>query len=261
MSCFQLGQVILRMGLTPELLPITLFRIAVAEFQPSRGRSSTQPTPFAVPLGLRFTAPDRYTGAMERSFFMVLVITALAGCASRPPAIDRVEPDLRAVEATDLNGRSCRPLASSGSIATVLIFITTDCPIANGYAPEINSIVREYGGSGVDFYLVHVDHAVRLDAARRHAAEYSLNAAVLMDTDQRLSRAVGATITPEAAVVGPDGAVLYRGRIDDRVTDYGKKRVAPSQRDLREALDAVIAGRAVATPRTAAVGCFMPKIS
>jgi hypothetical protein len=54
------------------------------------------------------------------------------------------------------------------------------------------------------------------------------------------------------------GEVTYRGRIDDRYVDLGKKREAPSQRDLRAALDAALAGRAVLTSRTKAIGCLIP---
>lgn len=66
---------------------------------------------------------------------------------------------------------------------------------------------------------------------------------------------VGATTTPEAALLSPEGAVLYLGRIDDIYADFGKKRAQPEHRDLRDAIDAVLAGRAVAQRRTPALGC------
>ena len=121
---------------------------------------------------------------------------AAGGCASR-----QAGPVHSTVQLADLNGRTHQPLAASSAIATVIIFITTDCPIANGYAPEINSIVREYSGTGVRFFLAHEDPSVRLDQALRHAKEYGLHAPVLMDDGQQLARAVGATVTPEAAVI------------------------------------------------------------
>ena len=55
--------------------------------------------------------------------------------------------------------------------------------------------------------------------------------------------------------MGRAGKLEYLGRIDDQYPGLGKKRTAPSQRDLRNALDAVVAGRSVKVARTEAVGC------
>ena len=53
--------------------------------------------------------------------------------------------------------------------------------------------------------------------------------------------------------------LLYRGRIDDRVADFGKRRVEPTRRDLRLALDDILAGKPVQTRLTKAVGCYIPE--
>jgi hypothetical protein len=66
-------------------------------------------------------------------------------------------------------------------------------------------------------------------------------------------------MAPEVAVVGQDGKVLYRGRIDDMNIDYGKRRAEPTQRDLRNALDAILQGKAVPTPTTKVIGCDLPE--
>ena len=197
-----------------------------------------------------------------RVALLLSLVALLGGCASSPAPIGPGSTQAAATF-TDINGRTHTPLAVSkpDQIASVLIFITIDCPIANGYAPELNSIVREYSGGGVRFFFVQVDPAVTLTQARNHANEYGLAAPVLIDHDHALVKALGATRTPEAAVLGRDGAMVYRGRIDDRYVDFGKKRVHPSQRDLRDALDAILAGRAVPVARTKPVGCFIPESS
>jgi hypothetical protein len=65
-------------------------------------------------------------------------------------------------------------------------------------------------------------------------------------------------MAPEAAVLAPDGKVVYRGRIDDRYADYGKRRPEPTQRDLRDALDAVLENKPVRAPTTKVIGCYLP---
>lgn len=186
--------------------------------------------------------------------WMIICFAALtvAGCqAGRGISIssDAVFPDIQ--------GRSHHPV-SSQPIATALIFIGIDCPIANSYAPEINRIVEDYTSQGVAFYLVHVDPSLSIDDATQHAASYGYRCPVLIDAEHRLAKAVGATVTPEAAVIGNNQRLLYLGRIDDRYIDFGKKRFEPSQRDLRAALDATLAGRRVPNPTTKAIGCYIP---
>jgi hypothetical protein len=139
--------------------------------------------------------------------------------------------------------------------ATVLFFVLHDCPISNGYAPEIGRIAREYEGRGVACYVVQNDPAVDEQALRQHAREYGFPCPVLHDRQRELARRVGATVAPEAAVVTAGGTLRYLGRIDDRYAGLGKERNEATVRDLRLALDAVLEERPVAAPRTEAVGC------
>ncbi len=159
----------------------------------------------------------------------------------------------------DLEGELYHPMTPEG-VASVMIFITTDCPISNSYAPEIQSILRNYGDQPLDFYLVHVDPDVTVEAARSHASDFSLSCAILMDPAQQLVRAVGATVTPEAVVILEGGTLAYRGRIDNWYGDLGRKRPRATRHELRDALEAVLDGQPVPVARTEAVGCFIPEI-
>jgi redoxin len=161
-------------------------------------------------------------------------------------------PQIRTVD-----GAVLRPLAPAGA-ANVLLFIATDCPISNGYAPEIQRICREYAPKGVNCALVYDDVRVTTDAARKHLADYryeGITAAI--DKDGALARQIGATVTPEAAVVDRAGAVRYRGRLDNRYASLGKPRRVVTAHDLVDALDAVLSGKPVAAPETTPVGCFI----
>jgi hypothetical protein len=131
-----------------------------------------------------------------------------------------------------------------------------DCPAANGYAPEINRIVADY--PQVRSHVVYPEATLTPAAARDHVREYGFRCVALLDPAHRLVRAAGATLSPEAALVSARGEVLYLGRIDDRMAALGKRRPQPTRRDLRLALDAVLAGRPVPEPRTRAIGCYLP---
>lgn len=186
---------------------------------------------------------------------------AALGKGPNAPKKDEPKKDAKPpLSLRDLDGKPHTPLAVGDAKANVLVFTTTDCPIANGYAPEVEAIAKDFANRGVRVYAVHVDSDLTPDAARKHAKEYSLTVPVLIDTRHELVAATGATRTPEAVVVLPDGTVAYRGRVNDLYAALGKKRQNPKTHDLRDALTAVLDGKPVATPRTEAVGCVIPDL-
>ena len=157
----------------------------------------------------------------------------------------------------DIDDKAYTPLQMPGQKASVLLFITHDCPIANAYAPEIKRICTDYQLKGVSVFVVYVDPSLSAEQARKHAAEFGYTCPQILDAAHTLVKTLSARTTPEAFVVSPDGKTLYRGRIDDRYITFGKSRGEPTQRDLRQALDEVLAGKAVTTASTEAVGCFI----
>lgn len=146
---------------------------------------------------------------------------------------------------------------TAGKKAVVCVFVARDCPVSNAYAPEIERIIARYTPEKVAFSLVYSDPGTSPAAARQHAKEYGYTCPLLLDPSHRLVRRAGVTVTPEAAVFSPGGKLLYRGRIDDLYLGFGKRRPAATHHDLRDALDAVLAGRPVPTARTQAIGCFL----
>jgi AhpC/TSA family len=155
----------------------------------------------------------------------------------------------------DLDGIPRYPLDPADKAASVLFFYWQDCPISNGYVPEINRICA--GHTNFAFYIVQVDPDLTLAAAKEHARKYDLRAPVLLDPQHRLVKLIQATVTPEAVVLGKHGEVLYRGRIDDLYAALGKKRAVATTRDLCDALDSITAGKAVKKPETKAIGCLI----
>ena len=180
----------------------------------------------------------------------LVLLAVLSGCAV-PEAPAPSAP----VALCSLDGSEHRPLEVAARTLHVLLFLTTDCPIANAYAPTIARLREEFEAQGVRFFLVHVDPQLGPDAALHHAAAYGHRPPILLDRRHELVRAVGATITPEVAVLAPGGVLAYRGRIDDWFGAIGKKRPAPTGHDLRDALGELLAGRAPREARTEAIGC------
>ncbi len=146
-----------------------------------------------------------------------------------------------------------------GKRAEVLLFLETDCPLSNSYVPELNRIHDTYASRGVVFYAVQGDATVADEAVRKHVKDFGYSFPYLFDPQETLASLTGATVTPEAAVLSPDGGLLYLGRIDNKLEDWGKQRVQVTEFDLRDALDAVLAGKPVSHARTKALGCAITR--
>jgi len=148
----------------------------------------------------------------------------------------------------------------AGKAIALVFFVTVDCPISNNYAREIRRICESYEKQA-SCTLVYTDPTLTALQVAKHRTEYGHgNYAAVVDTKHEYVKAAGATVTPEVAVVLANGNIAYRGRIDDRNLALGVARPKAIGFDLRDAADAVLAGKAVAQPRTQAVGCFITPV-
>ena len=185
------------------------------------------------------------------------------GAAPEPDARERpaagAEPRAPSSALVDLDGRVVDPFAPDGR-ATLLVFVRTDCPISNRYAPKLARIGEQFADAAVDLFLVYVDVDEGPAQIRTHIAEYRLPGSALRDPGQRLAAAGQIAVTPEVALFDADGRLRYHGRIDDGWVDYGKPRAAPQTDELVDALTAVLAGEAPAVAHAAGVGCPLPPL-
>lgn len=143
--------------------------------------------------------------------------------------------------------------------ALVLLFIRTDCPISNRYAPDLQKLYNEYAPKGIDFQLVYPESGLTPGAMEKHRREFGYSIPGLLDADHDNASRAGARTTPEA-VVFVRGKPVYRGRIDDRYVAIGRERPSAAHRDLEEVLAAVVAGRSVSYRETVAVGCAIENL-
>ncbi len=191
----------------------------------------------------------------------VAISAALAGFAAAGAgrtAVPLSVASSAAMAVPGLDGTLVEPLAPARDIeATVLLFVMTDCPISNRYAPEIRRLHDEFADT-IRFWLVYVDTHRPVDELREHRASFGYPFGAVRDVDGALVGLAGATVTPEVAVFDPDRRMIYRGRIDDRYVSFGVARRAPRTRDLHDRLIRIAAGESLAFSETRAVGCYIP---
>ncbi len=159
----------------------------------------------------------------------------------------------------DLSGSAVNPFTSHAK-ARVFIFVRTDCPVTNRYAPELKRIYGEFASRGVAFWLVYADRDESPEHIRSHIAEYGFPGTPVRDPDQELVARARVTVAPEAALFDSSDRLVYRGRIDDRWIDFGKSRPSAQLHDLEDAIAATLAGKPVRRAVTRAIGCSLADV-
>lgn len=187
---------------------------------------------------------------------MLIVFLVFTGQAVQAQDKQTVPDVLLSIE--DLGGHMHAPFKLETQTASVLFFIQQGCPISNRYAPEIARIVQDYKSKPFRFYLVHVDATASAQEIEEYRGEFNLpDVPVIQDGKHQLVGAVGASVTPEVAVVGQRGAIIYRGRIDNLYQALGKARRVVTKHELRDALEAILQNRKIPVTRTLAIGCYI----
>jgi len=160
----------------------------------------------------------------------------------------------------DIDGHSWTPLSPSGNDVDLVLFISAECPVTQHYAPEMNRIVAAYSARGVHAWFVFAEPSIPVADVRQNLKDFHphTTAPAIIDAHFDLTAAAGVTITPEAAIYTARGRV-YRGRIDNLYITIGQNRREATTHDLRDALEAVLAGKPVIHPETEAVGCFIER--
>lgn len=158
--------------------------------------------------------------------------------------------------ALDLSGKAVNPLKAAAGKVVILIFVRTDCPISNRYAPTIQRIIAEYSGKSV-FWLVYPDKAETPEAIRKHDGEYGYKIGALRDTQHSLVKVSQVKITPEVAVFDASERLVYHGRIDNWYVDFGRARSAATTHELDDAIQAALAGKLPSVRVTDAIGCYI----
>ena len=154
-------------------------------------------------------------------------------------------------------------MTKEGADVVVVIFVTSTCPIANATTPSIRRLHEAGRELGVDLVLVHPDPLVTPELASEHAGRRKLGMDVLLDADQRLARALGARVVPEAFVLqrADDGwQIRYRGPVDDLYADVGRRRRAATTFHVHDAIRRIRAGLPIERPVLKAHGCAIERM-
>ena len=157
---------------------------------------------------------------------------------------------------TDTSGATHTVPADPAPAATVLVVTCNHCPYVIAWNPRLRAVAEDYAPRGVRVLAINANDASRYPAdspaaMARFVRDQSWPIPYLYDESQEVARAYGAERTPEIFLFDKGGTLRYHGTVDDNYDDPAAVK-APY---LREALEAVLAGKEPSTAEITPVGC------
>jgi peroxiredoxin len=154
----------------------------------------------------------------------------------------------------DYNGVKHSLTDYKSSRAIVLMFIATQCPVSNSYNTRMVELQKDYAAKGVSFVGINANKQESVAEIKEHAQAHGFVFHILKDVNNVLADRLGASVTPEIYVLNPNFEILYHGRIDD-----SSREDRVTSKDLRTALDEILAGKTVGVRETKAFGCSIKR--
>jgi peroxiredoxin len=144
-----------------------------------------------------------------------------------------------------------------GAQATVIMFICNHCPYVKHIAPQLTRLANDYVGKGVSFIAISSNDIVAEpddspENMKKTAAALKYPFPYLFDETQHVAKAYDAACTPDFFVFDKNMLLAYRGQLDD---SRPSNNIPLSGADIRQALDALIAGKKVSPRQRPSIGC------
>lgn len=168
-----------------------------------------------------------------------------------PPAIGATIADFTL---TDAAGAAHTLASLEGKNGTVLIFVATQCPVSNAYNDRMEKLAQDFKARGVNVVGINSNSAESASDIKDHAAKNNLTFTILKDNGNKVADMLGATRTPEAYFIDNSNKLLYHGRIDN-----SRDMSAVNSSELRDALEAALAGKPIEKPTANAFGCSIKR--
>jgi peroxiredoxin len=192
-------------------------------------------------------------------FLSLCFVLALAGAqtfgAEKPPVGKKIAD----FTLQDYRGKEHSLKDIKDAKLIVVAFLGTECPLAKLYGPKLEKLSKEYAGKGVTFLGIDSNSQDGLAAIAAYARIHEVSFPILKDLGNKVADLFGAERTPTVYVLNAGRVIQYVGRIDDQY-GIGVQRDKPNNKDLVNAIEDLLAGKAVAKSATETSGCFIGRV-
>ena len=136
------------------------------------------------------------------------------------------------------------------------LFLSDECIITQYYISTLNQLSAEYGQE-IEMVAIFPNFSSKPKKIEAFYSKYQLAIPHKTDYYKKLSKSLGATVTPEAILLDSKGQIVYQGRIDNSYVAIGKRRRVVTTQELSDAMSSLIQEKEIEVSRTEAVGCFI----
>lgn len=191
-------------------------------------------------------------------FFPAILLAALAapGAAAQETLAIGADMPLKTKALPDVSGAKTTIASVKGAKGTLVMFWCNTCPWVERYEERMVALAAEYQDKGIGVIAVNSNDPVAypgdsMDEMKRQSDDGDYSFSYVSDPGSEVASAFGAKRTPQAFLFNAKDVLVYQGGFDDSPSDESKVKAAY----LRDALDAMLEGKAIALTETKAFGC------
>jgi peroxiredoxin len=186
----------------------------------------------------------------------VATATRVAGAEPGTPLAIGGKAPMATTKMKNVDGKMVSIADSAGKAGTLVIFTCNHCPFAKAWEERIVELGNGYAKKGVGVILINANDPAKYEEdgfaeMQTRAKSRGLQVPYVVDETSAVAREFGASVTPEAFLFDKAGKLVYHGAIDDNHKQPDKVQ----KRYLKDALDAVIAGKPPGVPESKSIGC------
>lgn len=192
---------------------------------------------------------------MKKLFTLSLFFLIIANASANNPADKYKIGDVVTDFTIDNFDGNTYTLSKSNAKATVVIFLSTECPFVQPYTDRLINLTNEFTPKGIVIWGINSNNTEPTDEVKNHASEKKYNFPVLKDNNNVVADMFSAERTPEVFVIDNSTMkLLYHGRIDDN-----KNASDVTSNDLQIALNEFLNGAEISNKETKAFGCTIKR--
>jgi len=194
-----------------------------------------------------------YRFALLLALSFVLAAAAFAFGSGKANSVSIGQP-VADFKLPDVDGHEHSLASLKGKNGTVIIFLSAQCPVVRAYGERIEKLAEDYSARGVNVVGINSNVTESTDDIKRHISDNKFSFVVLRDKGNKVADMLGAEHTPETFFLDASNKLVYHGRIDNN-----RDATRVQSNDLRDAIDATLAGKPVVKTEAAAIGCSIKR--